>query len=326
MKPHRLLSMRLLRASLLLASAGMAAGQLSGPITGYFYQSASRSIRPILGVPGSAVVSDPVVTDLQFGSVSPDGRWALVERSDGAAMVRLAARPEEIPLPAVIPEINLAVWSSSGRVLIVGSSSGKLLQPLLLSGNQWSPEAPLDLSGLPGTLSAIGASYDGSQCAIGLMDSAEGGIYFVSNGAPVLVAPAPLPVKIAFSATGARYYAAGSTAGVIDVFEGAKHVGALTLAPDSDTPPEIAALALSADGKHLFATAKDVPSLWAFDLASGEPRILPLEANPGTLLPVGERSWLLLNSPQKSTEPLSIVKDSDPAVSYFVPVAQLRSN
>jgi hypothetical protein len=354
MKSFQVFSMRSLCATILLGWAGLLTAQISGPVTGYVFHSATKTIRPIVGVPGGALVANPVVRNVDFGSVSPDGRLALVRRYESVAVVKLGGEePEEVALSGVIPGIDMASWSGSGRVVVVASSSKKMLQsvhpasgncaadlsrdfsgrtpgrptqPSCPSGGQWLADLPRDLSDLPGSLAALSANYGADHVVVGLTDPARGGLYLVSDAGPVLVKAAPLPVVAVFAAAGGNtFYAAGCAAGVIDVFESADHVASLSFKSDNGAPAEVTALAPSSDGKRLFAVLKDLPRLWSFDLTSKQQLpVQQLETKPTTLLPVAGHSWLLLSSPKKTNEPLSIVKDSDPAATYFVPVAEIN--
>src|SRR5205823_14790710 len=58
---------------------------ISGPVTGYVYDAAARGIRPIQGIPGSAMLAAPVTLsfDLESAVLSGGGSFALA-RSSGA--------------------------------------------------------------------------------------------------------------------------------------------------------------------------------------------------------------------------------------------------
>ena len=72
---------RILLAVTALLMAGAAAGQmasLKGPISGIVYDAPSRSVRPVMGFPGSSYLGKAIVNDVQMASISPDGESALV--------------------------------------------------------------------------------------------------------------------------------------------------------------------------------------------------------------------------------------------------------
>ena len=79
--------MRLDKISKTLLVAGACAlvalgedSRMSGPIPGFVFHSPTRSIRPIVGVPGSAYLGAMVAQDFDAASVSPLGKSGLATR------------------------------------------------------------------------------------------------------------------------------------------------------------------------------------------------------------------------------------------------------
>jgi hypothetical protein len=317
--------MRWLRAALLLSWAGLAPAQIYGPISGHIFHSPTNSIRPILGVPGGAVVSGPIVRDIQFGAISRDGRWALVRRAESAAMVKLgAAESEELPLAGLDLEVDMAAWSGSGEVVIACSSARKTLQAVRFSGGRWTAGPPVDLGDLEGRLTSLSSNFAGDRIAVGLTDAQSGGLYLVSGGVPVLLMPASLPVTAVFAPRTETLYAAGALAGAVEVFENGARVGLLSPSFENAADAGVAGMAPSDDGMRLFVAYKDLPGLFAFDLVSG--LALPehrLEAAPTALSPMAGGRWLVLNSPRAPNEPVVLVQDREPAAAYFIPIEKL---
>ena len=76
--------------SLAVAAVG-ALGQdsnLAGPVSGFLVDEQARSIRPILGMPGSAYAGDASVTAFDFAAGAPDGRSAVISRSGSLHLIR----------------------------------------------------------------------------------------------------------------------------------------------------------------------------------------------------------------------------------------------
>src|SRR5512134_3362781 len=72
---------KFLACGLLLLALGAAFGQdggLTGPVSGMVFDADSRSLRPVVGVPGAAYLGQPAVSGLDWASVAPNGRAALV--------------------------------------------------------------------------------------------------------------------------------------------------------------------------------------------------------------------------------------------------------
>ena len=63
--------------------------RLTGPTSGLLFDAPSRAIRVVMGVPGAAYLGAALASDLDNGSVSPNGRLA-VAMSAGAAASRIS--------------------------------------------------------------------------------------------------------------------------------------------------------------------------------------------------------------------------------------------
>lgn len=316
---------RYLCIAALVAWAGSADAQITGPLTGYIVHTPTNSIRAIAGVPGGAMVGDPVVRDIQFGSVSLDGRWALIQRAEAAAMVKLgAAEAPELPVAGLAPGIDAAAWSGSGQVVAAYSSASGTLQPVRLSAGQWVAGPPVDLSGLPGRLTSLSVNDAGDRIAVGLTDAESGGLYLVSGGVAALLMAAPLPVIAAFAPRTQTLLAAGSVRGTVEVFEGDTHIGSLAPASEAAAGAEVAGVAPSADGRRLLVAFNDLPGLFAFDLPSGQAvSEHPLDAAPTAFNPIAGGLWLVLNSPRTPSEPVILVHERELSATYFVPIGEL---
>lgn len=323
MKSLDVVPARALGAIVFLSWAGLASAQLSGPVAGYVFHSPTKSIRPILGVPGSALLSQPIVRDVDFASASPDGKWALIRRADSWLVLRLGTSGrEESEVADLVSGVTMAAWSSSGRAVVVGSPSGKALQTIRRNGDMWLADPPLDLSALPGTLVTLATDYSGDHSVFGLADPGDGGFYLASDAAPILLKSTPRPAFAVFGPNGDTLYLAAAATGLVEVFQGTNQIGSWPLAAPDTPAVEIVAIAPSFDRKRILVLLKDVSTLRSFDLASG--LLLPdrpLDCAPSTLIPLANENWFLVSSPLKADEPLIIFRDSDPAVTYFVPIA-----
>ena len=59
--------------ALAAVSAAAQGSALSGPVSGLLIDEQSRSVRPIIGMPGSAYAGTPLVSSFDFASTAPDG-------------------------------------------------------------------------------------------------------------------------------------------------------------------------------------------------------------------------------------------------------------
>ena len=101
---------------------------LSGPVSGAVYNAGSRSIRPILGVPGSSYLGDAIASGLDAAAVSPNHKLAIAIR-DGRGVV-FTGVDEASPVATEVDAIAGAdklFWSSDSTVAgLYSSTSGAI--------------------------------------------------------------------------------------------------------------------------------------------------------------------------------------------------------
>jgi hypothetical protein len=282
-----------MRTSLLIltAAAVLAAEpaiRFSSPVLGYVFDPASKSIRPIAGVPGAASVEGAIAAQskIEIGFVSPDRRRLLAVTLDGTQVTDLqTAAPRDLPGAPV--DIVLGAWSADSGSIALWSSTGNL--------QVWS--------GFDGTPSLRFESSTGSATGLALANGGESvllwnasGLYRIDKsgsqqliGEPVLgaawrdstgewaaitdsqllrssSAPSSLnvtkPVAIAF--TSSTILVAGEKAvGIVD------ETGSRSIACDCD-PTSLHKLA----GRDVFRlTGLESPAIAIYDEDSGETRI-----------------------------------------------------
>jgi hypothetical protein len=115
---------------LFAAAAGLAAepaARLSAPVLGYVFDSASKSMRPIGGIPGAAALEGTLASasKLETGFVSQNRRLLLAATLDGAVVVDLSTS-KIIDLPGAPTDIALGAWSADSRAFALWSRSGGL--------------------------------------------------------------------------------------------------------------------------------------------------------------------------------------------------------
>ncbi len=145
------------------AAAGQPA-QVREPRLGFVFTESDSSLRPISGIPATAVVEAPIPLPGPSAAVtlSPLQDFALVVGTDGSLILwDLRVEPGAArPLPPISETVQRVVLSPTGSAALVlgaGSSRG-----FLLSGLPDSPQlaGTLDLELLPGALGAVALSDD----------------------------------------------------------------------------------------------------------------------------------------------------------------------
>jgi hypothetical protein len=113
---------------ILTAAAALAAepaARVSPPILGYVYDSASKSVRPIAGIPGAAAIEGalPSATKLEAGFVSQNRRYVLAGTLEGAVLIDVAANTST-SIEGAPSDIALGAWSSDSRSVALWTRSG----------------------------------------------------------------------------------------------------------------------------------------------------------------------------------------------------------
>src|SRR5580700_8106149 len=165
-----------------------------GPIAGFVFSGASKTVRPLLGIPGATHVAPPILSRVDSASIAPGGKWAFMTRAGHAAFVGDLAglAPAESPIaePGVlIDAVDRVVWSRDGSFALLYSSSGSRLQRVQLTGSQPLADGPIDLSpwGIATTLAIDPA---GQQIAAGF---AASGLYLFTTSVTTGVTTGPSP-------------------------------------------------------------------------------------------------------------------------------------
>src|SRR5262245_1261455 len=139
-------------ASLSLFSLQTAGAQpatsFQGPLTGFVYSLSSRNIRPLLGITGAARIGSPLLNEVDFASVGPDGKWALVTTAGRSFFMQglSSLNPADIPAEGLLDGVDRVLWNRDGAVALLYSSSVNRLQRVRLSSSGAEVAEALDLS------------------------------------------------------------------------------------------------------------------------------------------------------------------------------------
>lgn len=264
--------------------AGLAAwgqqGQVTGPVTGYVFDSSARLVRPVLGIPGASVLGTPVTFSysLAAATISPRGDTAVAVGPDGSAhLVTLAAgAATEIAFNGLFTHPDRVIYSPSGSaVALIGGGRAQVVtgmgtSPTLAGMVELSTVASggnLETADVRRVVSGAGSlalSDDGnfvlesSGTSIQLT-GVKGGrntLLSASRGSQVAFAP---------SSHDAAVMDPGG-ASLVLIHDAAGAAGRQTLA-QTPTISQTAGVAFSADGKSLFLAAPS--GITVVDAASG---------------------------------------------------------
>lgn len=309
----------LLAAPLLGQSEG-----IRGPSVGLVFDSPSQSIRPIVGVPGAAYLGKPIVTQVEFASVSPDGDRALIV-SEGQCKLARGWNGGISTLTSIeglegIPTI--AAWAPDASAVVAYYSATRQLFRLAVSSDEPVTALPLDTSSLPGEVRSMAVCDKDGPVLAGVREAESGGLFRLSVNTPAsLVAPLEDPVAI-FAAGGCNvvYAVDARTRRVFEIEDPANVPQVMLLIEEPDERFDPAGLAVDRRGRILFVANTSSRSVFAYDLTSRS-RIaeFAMEAAPGPLMPLPGGELFLFANRREAGEPVWVLDSTDMGSVYFIP-------
>src|SRR5712692_1991606 len=125
--------MRCATVALLFALAALGQDtRLSGPVSGFVFHEPSQSIRPIVGVPGSAYLGTALAQGFDAASVSPLGKFALATLGGKLYLLRGldGGQSEPAPIEGSIDAVDRFAWSPDGASAVAYSGDSRRAQIL----------------------------------------------------------------------------------------------------------------------------------------------------------------------------------------------------
>jgi len=176
------------RLVLVLTAAATIAfpASLQGPRMGMVFDSSMRALRPILGIPGAAIMGEPLKTelDLRRVSISPQQDYALASQGDHNEIVVLRfdhAPMTSAPVAGTRRGPDLMVFSPGGRFAAVHYRDGNRIQ--VLGGLPGAPKVVEELYLSAGALPSALAVGDDNTVLAGVGSS----VYWVTRSGEVPV-------------------------------------------------------------------------------------------------------------------------------------------
>jgi hypothetical protein len=184
----------MLAATLALAGATRAqdSGLMSGYTLGYVFDARTSALRPLLGIPGAAVLGKPLDAGIAItrAIISPQQSYALATTASGTKIVRLSPDPPTVSaLGADIEAADVIALSPNGSKVAIYSAQENSIR--IATG---LPDAPVwsrarSTSGIPGQLRLLAISNDGAALVAAFTsDGADSLLRMDADGAaPVIM-------------------------------------------------------------------------------------------------------------------------------------------
>ncbi len=311
--------------ALLIGGLTLAAQEasISGPLSGFVFDRASRSIRPIVGLPGAAYLGDAVAAGLDWAAVAPEGAVALAARDGRLWAVRgVGAEQTWVAVEGVVATPDRAAWNADGSLAVVYAREEGRVQ--FLRNLADDPVAGPAVE-LPGRISAL-ALESASGCAVaGVEAPRDGGLYLVCPEAPVRqLAAMAEPAAIALAGGGRDLFVAERATGrILEIRDFRDEAAVMVFAASPGEGWDPVGLAVSADQRRLFVADRAGQRVDAYEVATRTLLAqIAVDGEPSLLEPLSVKSVFLLRSAGGGGEPLLVLDAGrEPAV-YFVPAGR----
>lgn len=300
---------------------------MAGPAVRFVFDEPSRSVRQVIGMPGAARLADALVEDVDWASVSPNGRNALLARQGILRLLTLGGAEQDVEGMAIdgaLDSPSLAAWTNDSSSVVLYSSTARSVQRVRLTGQPIVAEPPMQLTDVEGTITSLCVGGDSDLIVFA---AAGVGIYRMSSSQDIsLLAPVTDASALAVDGAGKTAWVADrSKAEVLQIgnLTGAPEL--MTVVADPEKLADLSALTPSSNGKSLYLADRATRRLYVFDRSSSALSDgLELDVPATAISPMGSPSIFLLGQRGKIGEPLYVLDDSaEPAV-FFVPAGEGR--
>jgi hypothetical protein len=304
------------KALIVLFFCGAMAAQdlhFAGPVSGFVYDSPGRSIRVIHGIPGSSYLGGAILENIDFASIAPNGRSALIWSGGEASFVeRLDENAARRAIGASDTPDQIA-WSPDSRAAVLYRATDSRLERWRNLADALVIDKPDGLQ-VQGRISfaAIGAS--GSRVAWG----SDTGLFLWMEGTDAQPLPdAGLSTGAIFSADGKILFAAAPDRIVAIHSEGVAY--AEPLIASSAVVLDAAGLAIDSANKQLYVADRATCSVLVFDTATGNVTDrIPLDIAPSTMIPLFRPQTFLLNARNGAADPVWVLETKTRKAAFFV--------
>lgn len=299
----------------LFASLPLLGQSLVSPPTLLVFHSATRSLRPVVGIPGSSYLGGSICSNLDFASVAPNQKTAVLVGADGTRLVSDLADLLGDPAPRdpIASAVDQVLWATDSSAAVLVSSSERSLQ-WVVSGQV---ALPVSLADLDGDIRLLAADSRANAIVLAVGNR----LFRATQQSPLaLIAKFGNPTAAAMDRSGEIIFVADATARQLFKMHGDNGGYALTpLLQDQETVEQPVAVALSADGSKLYVADQASRSVTAYQATDGALiGRLALEQAP-TSLRMLSRETFLLNEHAPVGASLSVLKAGDRLAEFFIP-------
>lgn len=300
---------------------------MTGPSIGVVFDQPSRSLRQIAGMPGASRLADALVEDVDWASVSPNGRNALFAQQGVVRLLTVGATEQNAGgalIEGVVDSPVLAAWTNDSSSVVLYSQTARSVQRVRLGTQPAVAEPPIELTDVEGTVTHLRVAGDPAVIVFAV---AGAGVYRINPAQGIsLLSSVPDIAALAIDGAGKTLWIADrANAQVLQMTNVADAPEVETVVADPEKLSDLSALALSANGQSLYLADRATRKLYVFDrpssaLSDG----LELDTPATAISPLGRPSVFWLGQREKAGEPLYVLDDSAGPAVFFVPAGEGR--
>ena len=313
----------------------------SAPSSGYVYDSAGGQILPVSGYIGAAVAGAPILSNVTWASLAPNGKSAIVAHS---GQVELIADLRSPNLSQALDR-NFAprqlFWSSDSNSAAALTQSDEVVWLANLgsspyTSSRWQLDGATQRGAMRGAARTGQAGAQRSAWWILAVDNAaqtallarrtgaQTGLYVVTpNAAPTAIDFDGVPVAAVFSPSAPTAFVADGASQQISAIHNitTNPTTSVFIAQNAFAKNPVG-LALSDSGDRIFAVDREAPTIQVFDSSSGAPLGQVSTSSEVAGLTPFSPGFVLLASAGNAKQPFYFLETSNPPQVVFVPREQ----
>jgi hypothetical protein len=296
---------------------------LTGPVEAFTFDQPTRSIRAVIGFPGTASFGPALLDNLELASVAPGQSYGLVFE-DGKCLLVSGLASKKISTAAIAGVTRYPdgiAWAANASLAILYSRAGNWFQTIAGFPNAPVADALTDLSSL-GSLTAVASDSAGHQVAVGVRGD-KGGVYQAEGNWVTPLSAMANPVSLSFSADGKILYALdASMLQVTAIILGNHGIQTLALGGIAN-PVAIRSLQDSQNRPVLYVAGGHDRILRILDVTSQQFTDTALNFQPTSIDAFGSNSFVLAPRSQ-SGKPLWVFSSTPQPAAYFIPAIPMH--
>lgn len=296
-------------AALTLSIATAVSAQMGPTLSGFLFDRASRTLNPILGIPGSAYVGSAVAEEIDDAWASPNRRWAVARRDARTLLITgiQELRAEAVEDSRLISNVSRVSWSADGTTAVLYSSEAAQIQRVRMSGGGVEVETPIDVGHLDGAVTAMALDDAGS-----VLLGAHSGVY-EARAARTVRRIADVGQVTAIVYTAPRAYCLSGNS-IVELAATESTVSARVLISDLSEP-----VGLAADADFIYTATAGDQKLRRFDNEGKLVSVVDLDRKPAEVRALVANSVFLLNGTEANHLPAIVFDTKHDAAVFFVP-------